>query len=467
MSTIFFNKNSKFKIASVLAYEVIDSRGWPTIACKVTTKSGVSGLAMVPSGASTGTKEALEMRDGEKNRFCGKGVLKAVKNVNEALAPMLIGMNVNDQTKIDQLMINLDGTENKSKLGANAILSVSLACARAAANANNLPLYAHIRKNIIKQNIDFFDLPVPMLNVINGGAHADNTIDFQEFMFVPVGANSIHQACQISSECFHALEKILKDKKESTGKGDEGGFAPNLKTAEEALSLMVEAIKLAGYREGINKDVAIALDVAASELYDTESKKYIFKKALDANVWSKDQAIKTTDQMIDYLKELTIKYPIISIEDGLSEDDWDGFKKLNESIGDHIQLVGDDIFCTNPKYLQKGIENKVANAILIKLNQIGTLTETIKSIQMAQNVNWCAIISHRSGETEDTTIADLAIALNSKQIKTGSMSRSERICKYNRLLLIENELGARAKYDGLASFYSINTTTPKKVNKNG
>ena len=447
--------NTKNKIASVYAYEVLDSRGFPTVACKVTLKNGVVGKAMVPSGASTGEREALEMRDGDKKRYNGKGVLKAVGNVNKIISLALIGQDVTCQKEIDDIMLKLDGTEFKTKLGANAILSVSLACAHAAAKACNKPLYQYIRQNILLDKNEIYDMPVPMLNVINGGAHADNTIDFQEFMFIPVSAKSIRQACQVASECFHALQKILKDRHDSTGKGDEGGFAPNLKTAEEALELMVSAIKAAGYHPGIDKDVAISLDVAASELYDVDTKKYVFKKALEAKVWDKTKAVKSTDQMINYLKELVAKYPIISIEDGLSENDWEGFAKLRNDIGNKIQIVGDDLFCTNPKILKQGIEKNVANAILIKLNQIGSLSETIEAILMAKKAGWNAVVSHRSGETEDTTIADLAVALNAGQIKTGSMSRSERICKYNRLMEIEDELGLQAKYRGAGAFANI------------
>lgn len=449
---MFKNKN---KIASVYAYEVLDSRGFPTVACKVTLRNGIVGKAMVPSGASTGEREALELRDCDKKRYGGKGTLKAVNNVNNIIALALIGKDSTKQKEIDDIMLKLDGTKSKTKLGANAILSVSLAVAHAAANSLKKPLYQYIRKNILEDNSEIYEMPVPMLNVINGGAHADNTLDFQEFMFVPISAKSIHQACQMASECFHALQKILKDRGDSTGKGDEGGFAPNLKTAEEALELMSAAVKTAGYHVGVNKDVAFALDVAASELYDPNTKKYVFKKALDAKVWDNQKAVKTTDQMVNYLKELVTKYPIISIEDGLSENDWEGFKKLKKEIGNKVQIVGDDVFCTNPRILEQGIEQNIANAILIKLNQIGSLSETIETIKIAKKAGWNNVISHRSGETEDTTIADLAVALNAGQIKTGSMSRSERICKYNRLMEIENELGLQAKTLGLTVFDRI------------
>ena len=450
-----FKFKKKNKIANVRAYEVLDSRGFPTIACKVTLNNGIVGKAMVPSGASTGEREALELRDGDKKRYGGKGTLKAVSNVNNIIALALIGKDPTKQKEIDKIMLKLDGTKSKTKLGANAILSVSLAVAHAAANSLKKPLYQYIRQNILEDNNEIYEMPVPMLNVINGGAHADNTLDFQEFMFVPVSAKSIHQACQMASECFHSLQKILKDRGDSTGKGDEGGFAPNLKTAEEALTLMSAAVKAAGYHVGINKDVAFALDVATSELYDPNTKKYVFKKALDAKVWDHQKAVKTTDQMINYLKELTTKYPIISIEDGLSENDWEGFKKLKNEIGNKVQIVGDDVFCTNPRILEQGIEQNIANAILIKLNQIGSLSETIETILIAKKAGWNNVISHRSGETEDATIADLAVALNAGQIKTGSMSRSERICKYNRLMEIEDELGLQAKTLGLTVFNRI------------
>ncbi len=448
-----FKKSTKIK--EIHAYEVLDSRGFPTVACVVTLCSGISGKSMVPSGASTGEREALEMRDGDKKRFNGKGVLNAINNVNTIIAPAIIGMQADHQVEIDKAMIKLDNTENKSKLGANAILSVSLAIAHAAAKAYNKPLYRYIRENIVGDTNTIYNMPVPMLNVINGGAHADNTIDFQEFMFMPIGAKTIRNACQIASECFHALQKILKDKKQSTGKGDEGGFAPDLKNADEALTLMVEAIKAAGYRPGVDKDVAIALDVAASELYDDDLNKYVFKKALKANDISRQDGVKTTEQMVNYLESLVKKYPIISIEDGLSENDWDGFNLLTKKIGNNVQIVGDDLFCTNPKILEKGIEKRIANAILIKLNQIGTLTETIQAILLAKKAGWCAVVSHRSGETEDTTIADLAVALGTGQIKTGSMSRSERICKYNRLMEIEDELSLHAQYQGVNTFINL------------
>lgn len=447
-------------IKEIKAYEVIDSRGMPTVACEVTTVCGIKGKSMVPSGASTGEKEALELRDGDKKRFYGKGVLKAVKNVNEKIRPLLIGKCVTNQKKIDNIMIKADGTPNKSKFGANAILSVSLACAHAASKVKKMPLYAYIAKKVAKIKTNEFQLPVPMLNVINGGAHADNTIDFQEFMFMPVGAKSIREAVRIASECFHSLQSILNAKKLSTGKGDEGGFAPNLKSAEQALDMMIDAIKKAGYTPGVNKDVAIALDAAASELYDVKTKKYVFAKAIKAKILSAKNGTKTSDEMVKYWVKLVEKYPIVSIEDGLSEHDWEGFYKLTQAIGKKVQIVGDDLFCTNPKITAEGVQKQVANAVLIKLNQIGTLSETIETIKIAHNANWAAVISHRSGETEDTTIADLAVALSTGQIKTGSMSRSERIAKYNRLMEIEDELKSSKKasciFKGIKAFKNLN-----------
>lgn len=451
-----FDKLSNKTIKEIKAYEVLDSRGFPTVACCVTLGCGAKGKAMVPSGASTGIKEALELRDGDKKRFNGKGVLKAVNNINRVIGPQIIGKNGAKQLELDEFMIKLDGTPGKTNLGANAILAVSLAVAKACANANKMPLYTYIRSLVreCKENEEFI-LPVPMLNVINGGAHADNTIDFQEFMFMPVGAKTIREAVQVASECFHALGKILKSKGFNTSKGDEGGYAPLLKSAEEALDVMVEAIKAAGYKPGVNQQVAIALDCAASELYDEETKKYTFKKALDAKILPKEKASLTTDQMINYLIDLTKKYPIISIEDGLAETDWEGFAKLTALIGDKIQIVGDDLYCTNPNLTQEGLTKKATNAVLIKLNQIGSLSETIKTIQLARHSGWAAVVSHRSGETEDTFIADLSVALNCGQIKTGSMSRSERICKYNRLMEIEDELSLRGVYEGIKTFKNL------------
>lgn len=444
-----------FKITNINAYEVLDSRGFPTVACDVTIANKFTAKAMVPSGASTGEKEAIELRDGDKSRYNGKGVLKAVENVNTIIAPALIGMDARRQSDIDNKMIELDGTENKAKLGANAILSVSLAVAKAAALASKKPLYKYISEDVLGESITNYIMPVPMLNVINGGAHADNTIDFQEFMFMPVGAKSVKQACQIASECFHSLQSILKSKKLDTNKGDEGGFAPALKDADQALTLMVEAIKKAGYTPGIKKDVAIALDPATSELYDPKTKTYVFEKALKAKILSKDKATLTTKKMIEYWEKLIKKYPIISIEDGLAETDWDGFKEMTSKLGDTLQIVGDDLYCTNPKITEKGIEMGAANSVLIKLNQIGSLTETIQTVKKAQAAGWTAVMSHRSGETEDTTIADLSVALSTGQIKTGSMSRSERIAKYNRLIEIENELGKNAIYNGVKTFTNL------------
>lgn len=458
-----FDKLSNKTIKAIYAYEVLDSRGFPTVACKVTLSCGAIGKAMVPSGASTGQKEALELRDGDKKRFNGKGVLKAVNNINRIIGPQVIGKNGAKQQELDDFMIKLDGTNGKNKLGANAILAVSLANAKACAIANKMPLYTYIRSLVkeCKENEEY-KLPVPMLNVINGGAHADNTIDFQEFMFMPVGAKTIKEAIQIASECFHALGKLLKAKGFNTSKGDEGGYAPLLKSAEEALDIMVEAIKAAGYKPGINQQVAIALDCAASEMYDEITKKYTFKKALDAKLLPKEKATLTSNQMIEYLVELTKKYPIISIEDGLAETDWEGFAKLTALIGNKIQIVGDDLYCTNPNLTQEGLTKKATNAVLIKPNQIGTLSETIKTIQLARHSGWAAVVSHRSGETEDTFIADLSVALNCGQIKTGSMSRSERICKYNRLIEIEEELSLRGVYEGIKTFKNLGGNNESK-----
>lgn len=443
-----------FKITDVVAYEVIDSRGYPTVACDVYVGK-IKAKSMVPSGASTGEKEAIELRDDDKLRFNGKGVLTAVKNVNEIIKPKLIGMDCRLQKEIDQLMIDIDGTPNKANLGANAILSVSLSVAKVAALVSHKPLYKYISENILHENRTQYVMPVPMLNVINGGAHADNTIDFQEFMFMPVGAKSIKEAIRVASECFHALQSILKSKGFNTNKGDEGGFAPNLKSSDEALSLMMEAIKKAGYQAGIDKDVAIALDPATSELYDSEKKIYVFEKAVNAKILTLANGTKTSKEMVKYWDDISKKYPIISIEDGLAENDWDGFKLQVSTMGHRVQIVGDDLICTNPLITKEAIESKVANSVLIKVNQIGTLSETIETIKLAQNAGWTAVVSHRSGETEDTTIADIAVGMNTGQIKTGSMSRSERIAKYNRLIEIENELGLKAIYKGINSFYNL------------
>lgn len=452
MINLFVNK----KIKSVRAWEVLDSRGFPTVACEVILHCGAKGKALVPSGASTGIKEALELRDGDKKRFGGKGVLKAINNVNRVIAPQIIGMDASKQEDIDNFMIKLDGTPGKSNLGANAILSVSLACAKAAAKANKKELFEYIRSLVPSCKVhNEYKMPVPMLNVINGGAHADNTIDFQEFMLMPVKAVNTAEAIRMASEIFHALGNLLKQKGYNTSKGDEGGYAPTLKNAEEALDLMVEAIKQAGYKPGINQDCAIALDCAASELYDDQTKLYTFKKALAAGILNKDQANMTSDQLINYLIDLTKKYPIVSIEDGLAETDWEGFAKLTSMIGNKVQIVGDDLYCTNPALAQEGVNKKATNAVLIKPNQIGTLSETIKTIMLCHTNNWVPVVSHRSGETEDTTIADLAVALNCGQIKTGSMSRSERICKYNRLIEIENFLSIKSSYPGLKAFKNL------------
>lgn len=417
-----------FNIKKIHARQIMDSRGNPTIECDVTLSGGAFGRASVPSGASTGSFEALELRDGG-NSYMGKGVSKAVQNVNEIIAPELIGMNGENQTEIDEKMLNLDGTQNKDKLGANAILSVSLAVAHAVANAKHIPLYKHIAN--IFGNPTPCVLPRPMMNIINGGAHADNGLDAQEFMIIPNGAKNEVMAIRMGAEIFHNLKSILKKSNHSTNVGDEGGFAPNFDTCAEALDTIVEAIKKAGYKPGA--EVSIGLDVASSEFYKDGF--YHFE--------GKD---KTADEMIEFYKDLISKYPIISIEDALHEEDWDNWKKLNTAIGDKCQLVGDDLFVTNPIRLKKGIENGAANAILIKVNQIGSLTETLRAIKMAKDAKYGVIVSHRSGETEDTTIADLAVATNAGQIKTGSMSRTDRMAKYNQLIRIEEELGSNAKY---------------------
>jgi len=426
-------------IIDIYAREVIDSRGNPTVEVEVTTESGAFGRAIVPSGASTGEREALELRDGDKKRFGGKGVLQAVENVNEIIAPEIIGMPVDDQVGIDTRLIELDGTKFKQKLGANATLGVSLACARAAADFYGMPLYRYIGGANAKK------LPVPMMNVLNGGQHADSSVDFQEFMIMPVGAPSLKEALRWGAETFHALKKVLKDKGHVTAVGDEGGFAPNLSSNEEPLQVIVEAIKAAGYVPG--KDICLAMDVAASEFYNPETKQYELVKS--------GQGTKTTDEMIAWYEELVEKYPIISIEDGLGERDWDGWKKLTERLGDKVQLVGDDLFVTNPSILKEGIEKGIANAILIKVNQIGTLTETLDAMEMAARAKYTTVVSHRSGESEDTTIADLAVALNAGQIKTGSMSRTDRIAKYNQLLRIEEELGSVSEYKGENAFFNL------------
>ena len=423
-------------IEEIKALEVLDSRGNPTVQVEVITEEGTNGVAMVPSGASTGSFEAVELRDGDKSRYLGKGVLKAVENVNKIIAKELEGMNVFEQAEIDKKLIEIDGTENKGKLGANATLGVSLAVARAAANSLGMSLYKYIG------GVNAKTLPVPMMNILNGGKHADNTVNIQEFMIMPVGAKSFSECLRMSAEIYHTLKKVLKAKGLATGVGDEGGFAPNLSSDEEALKLIVEAISEAGYKPG--EDVVLALDVASTEMYD-EAKK-IGKEG--CYYFWKTEELKTEDEMIEYLADLANKYPIISIEDGLAEEDWEGWRKLTEKLGNKLQLVGDDLFVTNIKRLQKGLDNKIANSILIKLNQIGTLTETLDAIELAKKNGYTAVVSHRSGETEDTTLADVAVATNAGQIKTGAPCRTDRVAKYNRLLNIEAELGDLAIYPG-------------------
>jgi enolase len=431
------------KIKQVVGREIIDSRGNPTVEADITLDNGIMGRAAVPSGASTGEREALELRDGDKKRYVGKGVLKAVSNINTIIAPAIIGMEITDQQTIDDKMLALDGTDFKSKLGANALLGVSLACARAGALDKKLPLYEYIRQIYNVKSNDYI-LPVPMMNIINGGEHADNNVDLQEFMIVPVGATSFKEALRMGCEVFHNLKTVLKKKGYSTSVGDEGGFAPNLKSNEEALAVIEEAVKAAGYQMG--KDILLALDSAASELYDNG------KYTLEGEISDK---VKTPDQFISFYEALVNKYPVISLEDGLSEQDWDGWKKLTDRLGSKIQLVGDDIFVTNTKIFSEGIKKGIGNSILIKVNQIGTLSETVAAVQMAYKAGYTAVMSHRSGETEDTFIADLAVALNTGQIKTGSASRTDRVCKYNQLLRIEEQVGAKAKYLGAKAFSSI------------
>ena len=419
-----------FQIASIHAREILDSRGNPTLEADVVLTSGVLGRAAVPSGASTGVNEALELRDGDAKRYLGKGTLKAVKNVNGPIAKALVGMDARDQKAVDDAMLKLDGTETKSKLGANAMLGVSMAVARAAANALEIPLYRHLG------GLNAHVLPIPMMNVINGGAHSDAPIDVQEFMIVPRGAKSFAEGLRMGAEVFHALKKILKGQKLSTAVGDEGGFAPALASNVAALEVLVEAIKAAGYKPG--KDVFIALDVAASEFFDNKTKKYTLHKS--------DKSVKSAADMVAMYEGWCKKFPIVSIEDGCAEGDWDGWKLLTDKLGGKIQLVGDDLFVTNVKFLQKGIDLGVANSILIKVNQIGTVSETLAAIALAKRHGYTNVISHRSGETEDAFIADLAVAVNAGQIKTGSLSRTDRICKYNQLLRIEEELGRAAVY---------------------
>ncbi|MEZ0535943.1 phosphopyruvate hydratase [Caldicellulosiruptoraceae bacterium PP1] len=425
-------------ITSVIGREILDSRGNPTVEVEVVVNDEYVGRAAVPSGASTGIFEAVELRDGDKKRYLGKGVLKAVENVNEIIAPELIGLNALNQTEIDKLMLELDGTENKGKLGANAILGVSLAVAKAAATALGLPLYQYIG------GVNAKYLPVPMMNILNGGKHADNSVDLQEFMIMPVGAKSFSDALRMCAEVFHNLRSVLKARGYNTTVGDEGGFAPNLKSNEEPLEVIVEAIQKAGYTPGT--DIAIALDPATSELYNEEDGKYHFER---------EGKIRTKEEMVDFWVKLVEKYPIVSIEDGVAEEDWEGWKMLTEALGKKVQLVGDDLFVTNTKRLAKGIELGVGNSILIKLNQIGTLTETLEAIEMANRAGYTAVVSHRSGETEDTTIADLVVAVNAGQIKTGAPSRTDRVAKYNQLLRIEEELGDVAVYPGMKAFFNI------------
>jgi enolase len=420
------------EIESVFAREILDSRGFPTLEAEVALTGGALGRAAVPSGASTGSREALELRDGDAKRFLGKGVAQAVRNVNETIAPALVGENAADQAAIDRLLLQLDGTPTKKKLGANALLGVSIACAKAAADAHALPLYRYLG------GANARTLPVPLMNVVNGGAHADNNLDIQEFMIVPVGFDSFAEALRAGSEVFHTLKKLLHERGLVTAVGDEGGFAPNLTSNAEALDFLLRAIEKAGYRPG--EQVALALDVAASELYDNGRYTLEGKKGLD------------TDGMIAFLSDLASRYPIVSIEDGLAEGDWDGWKKLTALRGASLQLVGDDVFVTNPEILRRGIDEGIANSILIKLNQIGTVTETLDAIDIATRASYTTVISHRSGETEDTTIADLAVAVNAGQIKTGSLSRSDRIAKYNQLLRIAERLADEARYPGRAAF---------------
>lgn len=424
-------------ITEVYAREILDSRGNPTIEVEVCLEDGSIGRAAVPSGASTGAYEAVELRDGDETRYLGKGVTKAVDNVNDIIAEALVGLEATRQVEIDEMLIRLDGTPNKSKLGANAILGVSMAVARAAADSLGLPLYLYLG------GVAAQEMPVPMMNILNGGQHADNNVDIQEFMIMPVGAKSFSEALRMNAEIYHGLKALLKTKGLGTGLGDEGGFAPNLKSNEEAIEVILEAVKQAGYKPG--KDIMIALDVAASEFY--KDGKYQMEG---------EGVVKTSNQMVDYLAALCDKYPIISIEDGLAEDDWKGWKALTKKIGAKVQLVGDDLFVTNENRLIEGIKNDTANAILIKVNQIGTLTETFNAIETAKRAGYTCIISHRSGETEDTTLADIAVAVNAGQIKTGAPARTDRVAKYNQLLRIEEDLGGAAKYKGRAVFYNIN-----------
>ncbi|MEC5425351.1 phosphopyruvate hydratase [Virgibacillus sp. C22-A2] len=423
-------------ITDVYAREVLDSRGNPTVEVEIFTESGAFGAALVPSGASTGEHEAVELRDGDKQRYLGKGVLKAVQNVNETIAPEILGIDVTRQNIIDTIMVELDGTENKSNLGANAILGVSMAAAHAASSYLEVPLYNYLGG--FNANI----LPTPMMNIVNGGEHADNNVDIQEFMIMPVGAPTFQEALRTGAEIFHSLKNVLKSKGYNTAVGDEGGFAPNLGSNEEALQTIVEAIEAAGYKPG--EEIMLAMDVAASEIY--EDGKYNLKG---------EGVVRTSSEMVDWYEEMVNKYPIISIEDGLDENDWEGFKLLTERLGDRVQLVGDDLFVTNTVKLKQGIEQGIGNSILIKVNQIGTLTETFKAIEMAKRAGYTAVISHRSGETEDATIADIAVAANAGQIKTGAPSRTDRVAKYNQLLRIEDELAGMGEYAGMNAFYNL------------
>jgi enolase len=423
-------------IVKVVGREILDSRGNPTVEADVHLADGSMGRAAVPSGASTGEFEAVELRDGDKSRYLGKGTLKAVKNINDLISPALTGLDAADQTLIDLTMLKLDGTGNKGKLGANAILAVSLATARAQASSEITPLYRYLGGVAARV------LPVPMMNVINGGAHADNSVDLQEFMIVPVGASKFSEALRMGVETFHTLKNVLKKRGYSTAVGDEGGFAPSLKSNDEALEVLMEAISQAGFKPG--EQMCLALDPASSEFYDSSKKKYVFKKS--------DKSEKTSDQMIEYWSNWVRQYPIISIEDGMSEEDWDGWKALTDTLGNKIQLVGDDVFVTNPEILGRGIEKGVANSILVKVNQIGSLTETLEAMRLAASANYTTVMSHRSGETEDSFIADLAVATNAGQIKTGSASRTDRLAKYNQLLRIEQELGDAALYLGKKAF---------------
>lgn len=426
-------------ITDIVAREILDSRGNPTIEVDVELSSGIVGRAAVPSGASTGEHEAVELRDGDKSRYLGKGVLNAVKNVNEIIKGALMDMDAINQVEIDTVLRDLDGTPNKAKLGANAILGVSMACAKAVANTLDLPLYKYIG------GVSSCELPVPMMNIINGGSHADSNVDFQEFMIMPVGASTFRDSLRMGVEVFHALKGVLKEKGYVTSVGDEGGFAPNCTSNEEPFELIMSAIEKAGYKPGT--DIMLAIDVASSEFYDKSKNKYVFSKS--------DGSEKDSSQMVDFYEELVNKYPIVSIEDGLDENDWEGWKIMTERIGKKVQIVGDDLFVTNTDRLKKGIDQGIANSILIKVNQIGTLTETIEAIEMAKRAGYTAVVSHRSGETEDATIADLVVAMNAGQIKTGSGSRTDRMAKYNQLLRIEEELGIMARFKGKEVFYNI------------